>query len=147
MLESKQSYQQIVNLTKGKYELKFEYAPIRNTAADLTSFSVYFNGMQVANIRPFLPGVTTVVLTLNGRNGPNSLEFVDVGGGSLLLDNVGVHPWKTNDICFKKVYAVRTGYPVTTISYYHKNYQNYQLDAGSPGMAYAWVPVNYRTKG
>ena len=43
--ENKQVYQQIFNLTHGKYELKFDYAPVRNSSSDMAAFSVFFNGV------------------------------------------------------------------------------------------------------
>lgn len=68
-----------MTLLQGKYEIKFDYAPRKNFPAEESSFIVYFNGVLIATIRPDLYGVTTVQLTVEGRNGPNTLQFVDNG--------------------------------------------------------------------
>ena len=58
-------------------------------------------------IRPDAQGVTTIVMTINGRDGPNTLEFVEDGkkaGISSVIDNVGVYEWKSNTLCgFKEI--------------------------------------------
>ena len=41
-------------------------------------------------------------MTINGRDGPNTLEFVEDGkkaGISSVIDNVGVYEWKSNTLC------------------------------------------------
>ena len=60
--------------------------------------------------------MSTLFLTVSGENGQNSIEFVDVGGGSVMIDNVAVYAYKTNKFCLNRVYAVLSGYPVTPIS-------------------------------
>ena len=54
------------------------------------------------NVRPNQHGVTTITQTVNGRNGINTLEFLDNGKidkVGAVIDNVGIYPWKINDIC------------------------------------------------
>ena len=114
------SYSQVMNLTEGKYELKMDYAPRHSKQPQESSFTIYFNGVEIANIRPDLYGVTTVLFTVLGRNGPNVLEFVDKGSVDnygAAIDNVGIFAWKTNKLCIKEIMAVEAGYPVTPISF------------------------------
>ena len=91
--------------------------------------------------------MSTHILTVYAKSGQNSIEFVDVGGGSSLIDNVGIYSWKTNSFCLKRVYAVLAGYPVNPISTLDFKHNNYKLDSGAPGEYSAWWPIQYRTKG
>ena len=101
-------------------------------------------------VRPNIYGVRTITATVKGRNGINTLEFLDTGSVNAhgaAIDNVGVHPWKINDVCDHEIEAVGAGYPVTSISVLNFNHNHYQLDSGEPGHAYAWCPVRYKSSG
>ena len=144
--KSGHSYRQVMNLTEGKYKLKMDYAPNYSQPPQESSFTIFFNGVEIANIRPDLYGVTTLLLTVLGRNGPNVLEFVDRGtvdNYGAAVDNVGIFAWKTNKLCIKEIMAVEAGYPVTPISVYTLKHNNYRLDSGEPGQTYAWCPIRY----
>ena len=63
---------------------------------------MYFNGLEILKVRPDLQGVTTVVVTVNGRAGSNVLEFVENGkmkNYGAAVDNVGIYEWKSNKLC------------------------------------------------
>ena len=63
---------------------------------------MYFNDVEILKVRPSLQGVTTAIVTVNGREGPNVLEFVDNGRikyHGAAIDNVGIYEWKTNKHC------------------------------------------------
>ena len=73
------AFRQSVILYEGKFDLVFDYAPksisssISSDQLEESSFYVYFNGVEVLKIRPDLQEVTTVVVTVNGREGNNVL--------------------------------------------------------------------------
>ena len=61
-----------------------------------------------------------MTVTVMGRNGINTLEFLDTGKVNqhgAALDNVGIHPWKINSVCVREVEAVGAGFPVTASSF------------------------------
>ena len=91
--------------------------------------------------------MSTHILTVNAKSGQNSIEFVDVGGGSSLIDSVGIYAWKTNSFCLNRVYAVLSGYPVHAISIFDFKHNNYKLDSGAPGEYSTWLPIQYTTRG
>ena len=96
------SFRQQTILYDGKFELKFDYAPRSSYPVSESSFYVYFNGLEILKVRPDLQGVTTVVVTVNGRAGPNVLEFVENGkmkNYGAAVDNVGIYEWKSNKLC------------------------------------------------
>ena len=64
---------QILNLTEGKYELKFDFAPRKGYSLGTSSFTIFFNGIEVLKVRPGLPGKVTITHTLIGMNGDNVL--------------------------------------------------------------------------
>ena len=59
-------------------------------------------------------------MTVNGREGPNVLEFVENGkikNPGAGIDNVGIYEWKTNKFCkIEEIEAVGAGYPVVASS-------------------------------
>ena len=67
-----------MDLYEGNFELKFKYYPSNDRPLDEAGLDVYFNGIQKAKVRPTTYGPSTVVTTLTGRHGPNSLEFVEL---------------------------------------------------------------------
>ena len=110
------AFRQQMTLYQGKFELKFNYAARTGHPAEESSFYVYFNGVEILKIRPDLHGLTTIVMTVNGRDGPNVLEFVDNGKikyPGAAVDNVGIYAWKTNKFCqVQEIEAVGAGYPI-----------------------------------
>ena len=91
--------------------------------------------------------MSTFYLIVSGESGQNSLEFLDIGGGSVMVDNVAVYAYKTNKFCMNRVYAVLSGYPVTPISVVNEHHENWQLDAGAPPEGYAWLPISHTSSG
>ena len=95
--------------------------------------------------------MTTVVVTVNGREGPNVLEFVDNGKIKQLgagIDNIGVYEWKDNDLCkVEEIEAVGAGYPVTFSSVLDEKHWSYQLDGGRNGLYWTWCPLQYKEIG
>ena len=58
-----------------------------------------FNGIRILEIFPDIYGVTTVIVTVNGRFGQNNLVFMENGRKKNIavgIDNVGLYEWKDN---------------------------------------------------
>ena len=138
-------------LYEGKFELKFDYAPKSSREPEESSFYVYFNDVEVLKIRPSLHGVTKIVVTVNGREGPNVLEFVDNGKikhNGVAIDNVGIYEWRTNELCrIEEIEAVGAGYPVTFSSILNEQHWSYQLNGGRKGVYYTWCPLHNKEIG
>lgn len=54
-----QGFQQMVNLEKGTYTLKFDYAARENMDPEVSMFILYWNGKELAKYRPPAYGVQT----------------------------------------------------------------------------------------
>lgn len=58
-----------------------------------------FNGIRILEIFPDVYGVTTVIHTVNGRFGSNTLVFMENGlkkNIAVGIDNIGLYEWKDN---------------------------------------------------
>ena len=98
------------------------------------------------SVRPPNHEIIRVTITVEGKSGENVLEFFDQGTSNsqgAIVDNIGVYPWKTNQLCLiEETKTVEAGYPVTSVSVYDKRHNHYQINAGEPGQVYAWCPIN-----
>lgn len=141
-----QGFKQTANLTKGTYTLKFDYAPRQKNEPEVSTFLVYFNGIEIVRIRPPVKGITTQRLTVHAENGLNIVEFVDastVPGIGAVIDNVGLYGQKRNLAMPKEVDAVSAGGVVTMSSVWDENYHMYQLDSEGVGLEIGcWHPKN-----
>lgn len=126
-----QGFKQIVNLTKGTYLLKFDFAPRKLNDPEVSMFYVYFNSQEIAKFRPSIKQVQTSELTVEGIDGENILEFVDattVIGYGAAIDNVGIYRKKRSQVVPKEVDAVSAGGVVTMSTVWDENHNMYQLD-------------------
>lgn len=64
-----QGHMQAVTLTEGQYILKFDYAPRQSFDPEVSTFFVYFNGIEIAKIRPSVKGVKTLKLSVQAEEG------------------------------------------------------------------------------
>ena len=65
-----------------------------------------------------------------------------INGYGAVIDNVGVYPWKLNDVQYKEVRAVASGHHVSASSFYDKKHWNYQINAAGHGQYPCWCPIN-----
>ena len=136
-----QGFKQMVNLTKGTYTLKFDYAARENIPPESSMFFVYFNGKEMAKFRPGAYGIKTEELEVEGNDGHNIVEFVDATGtpsGGAVIDNVGLYAWKKNKLATKEIEAVSAGGIVTMSSIWDTNFDMYQLDR-----VLDWVEIEF----
>jgi hypothetical protein len=104
-------------------------------------FVIYFNGKEMANFRPGAYGVQTEELEVEGKDGNNIVEFVDVSsdpGRGAVIDNVGLYAWEKNKLATKEIEAVSAGGIVTMSSIWNTNFDMYQLDR-----VLDWVEIEF----
>ena len=109
-------------------------------------FVVYFNGKEMAKYRAGAYGVQTEELDVEGKDGNNIVEFVDVRSipaHGVVIDNVGLYERKKNESVVEEIEAVSAGGIVTMSSIRDTNFDMYQLDRPYEGVGLnigAWCP-------
>ena len=148
-----QGFQQPTNLTKGTYTLKFDYAPKKSFNPYVSTFFVFFNGREVAKIRPVVKGIQTEMFTVKAKEGLNIVEFVDASHNpaqGAVIDNVGLYGWKINKVRTKEVDAVAVGGTVTWSTVQKLDYVTSQLDKDESSRGQAatgWCPLSHKKVG
>ena len=141
-----QGFKQLVNLTKGTYLLKFDFAPRKLDDPEVSMFYVYFNSQEIAKFRPSIKQIQTSELTVEGIDGENVLEFVDattITGQGAVIDNVGIYRQKRSQVMPKEVDAVSAGGVVTMSTVWDENCNMYQLDNEGVGLEIgSWCAKN-----
>ena len=96
-----QGVAQDVTLEAGNYLLEFEYSTRPQITLIQNSFKVYFNGVQVLNVRPAQRERRKMRMEVQGVAGTNTVEFVDLG-------NVKEHGNGIDNVALYKINSIST---------------------------------------